>query len=172
MLSTLNTMQELEQYYDPLMHENDDTGLIHHESMELTLQDAVEMVDAISGMDDGSMHDENKRTPREADPLAQARRKTNKRAREASAERKKKEPAAHAEILQRRAKRARETRAETRKDSSAHAEVKRKDRERKRVAMDEMKKDPIVYAEYRQRRNIAQGKSKVKRMAKAKQVKL
>ena len=69
--------------YDPLLPKDDVMNVIHHESMQLTLHEAVEMVGAIRGLDDGYIthdHTKKERKPRAADPDAEARRqKTNKR---------------------------------------------------------------------------------------------
>ena len=46
------TSYDIQELMDSGWLEPDSLGMIHHESMELTLQEAVDMVDAIGGLDD------------------------------------------------------------------------------------------------------------------------
>ena len=112
----------LEQYYDPLLH-NDDEDMIDLESMDLNMNDA----------DDGSTKHvaasaENKNA---ADERARKREDAAIRAKKYR-DRLKMDPKAHADYRQKRNEKARLERAEKKRDPAAYAEFKR--RAKKRLA--------------------------------------
>ena len=155
----------LNQYYDPLIF---DTQI---ESMELKKQEAVEMVDAIKRLKDGSVPlpiikrattsfalDDLNQKKRERqrvwrdDPLALAERLKAKENARRCIEKTRADPIAHAEFKRKDRARQRELLAQKKKDPVAYAEFKQKNNERKRESRNERKEDPIAYEEFKQKK--------------------
>ena len=132
---------------------NDD--LINYESMDLHVQEALDMVEDTGGLVDGSMHDGSGKPVSNgtAGSLAKDEAINAQISRDKLKSGKSKDPIVHAEFRRKRNERARELRKERKKDPVAYAEFRRKDRDRVRASMAEKYADPIIHAEAKQKTN-------------------
>ena len=131
----------LESHKDRLQKDGDK---IHHESMELTLLEAVEMVDAIGGLDDVSMHDEKHQCPRpqpDDDDVDLIHDEFNEAAEMVDAK---------GGLDNKKVR------------TPTSVESKQKTRERRRLATEERKSDPIAYTDYTRKATERQRKKSTK----------
>ena len=134
-----------------------------NQEIELTLNDAVEMIDDSDSVSlDGPMNCSSE--PSRCEEAFSSVEEMNAISARAYEAKPKMDPVELAELkkIQRRML----WRARMRRDPIAHAELKRKDRERARVSREERRKNPIAYAEFKRKHNERRRKLRTERNTK------